>query len=247
MRNRFSIPLGLILSLWVSVASAAISVTQLTSGTNFAGGISSFSTASVTPGSNHLILIAVSNNTGVGTFTGCTGNGLTWVQVRQQVSAVSTGANMAVFRALGASPSAGAITCTFSTTSAGYIWQVYDISGVDTTGTNGSGAVVQSAIVTASGSIPTATLAAFGSASNGTVGVIYEAAAGGTISAATGFTLIAGPNTTNVGEWRTDNSTAVTFTEASPPFPGPVIFGAEIAVPAAASAAPNRALLGVGK
>ena len=140
--------------------------------------------------------------------------------MKGQVSSISTGSNLAVFRALGASPTTGAITCNFSVTSTGYIWQIYDISGVDTSGTNGSGAVVQSVAATASGSIPTATLATFSSSSNGTVGFIYEAGSGGAISAASGFTLIAGPNTTNVGEWRTTNSTAVTFTEASPRFLG---------------------------
>jgi hypothetical protein len=46
---------------------------------------------------------------------------------------------------MGASPSAGAVSFTCSATATGFVWSIVQANGVDTSGTNGSGAIVQNA------------------------------------------------------------------------------------------------------
>ena len=111
----------------------------------------SYNTASVTPGANRLILVAVGirnySAVNLGTIT-LSGNGLTWVEVATTTysSVASSQSRISVFRSMGTSPSAGAITITVSGSgNASCQWAVDEFNGVDTTGTNGSGAVVQSA------------------------------------------------------------------------------------------------------
>jgi hypothetical protein len=71
---------------------------------------------------------------------------------------------------MGASPSAGAFTATFGDTQdLGRTVIIVEVAGVDTSGTNGSGAVVQSDVNTGSGTALSAALAAFGSVNNGVV------------------------------------------------------------------------------
>jgi hypothetical protein len=121
-------------------------------------------TASVAPGANRALYAAMISATGAGptapTVNGAA-MGLTWAQV---ASVTFSGGNrrLTVLRAMGASPSAGAITYDFAAqVQTSMAWSVIECQGVDTTGTNGSGATVQS--VTASVSAATtlnATLAA---------------------------------------------------------------------------------------
>lgn len=144
-----------------SVAPPGIDCTALTSGVDAVAGTTAV-TASVTPGANRLVLAAFQSALAASpaTPTGVAGNGLTWVQVATQ-NFHATDRRVTVFRALGASPSAGAITSTWDASQTSKTWAIVECSGVDTGGTNGSGAVVQSvtAEVAAATSI-TATLAA---------------------------------------------------------------------------------------
>ena len=75
-----------------------------------------------------------------------------------------------VFRAMGASPSAGAVTIDFAgDTHLGCAWSIVEFAGVDTGGTNGSAAVVQSNNNREDGDSDQAlsvTLASFGAADN---------------------------------------------------------------------------------
>lgn len=112
----------------------AVGASLLTAGGS-AVSASSFNTASVTPGANDLILVWIASN--VSLPTSVTGNGLTWVQI------TSIG-NFSVWRSMGASPSTGAITINFGGAQAEIDWIVVDYTGTDTSGTNGSGAIVQS-------------------------------------------------------------------------------------------------------
>lgn len=146
-----------------------MSVTRasLTSG-NSTGNASSYTTASVTPSANKLQILSVGNTRSAGSPTTptVTGNGLTWVQI----ATISDGTNrrITVFRAMGASPSAGAITIDFGGTSQNNCsWSLNELTGMDTSGTNGSGAIVQSATNTGSATTSLSiTLSAFGSATN---------------------------------------------------------------------------------
>lgn len=149
-----------------------------------------FVTASVTPTANTLQLLTVTSTRltaatpfqGPNSITGC---GLTWVLVRSQdfwpdasgSPTVNMNGNVSVFRALGASPSAGSITINYPSGSGDLdtiTWSLVEFAGVDTTGTNGSGAIVQSAGAQTGPTWPASnlsiSLAALGSASNATYG-----------------------------------------------------------------------------
>lgn len=174
----------------------------------------SYATASISPAANQLILAFFSwEQATPGTAT-ASGNGLTWVEVATRTQGSQIGY---VFRALGASPSSGAITFTISGgtgTPSRASWSIAEFNNVDTTGTNGSAAVVQSAVnSSASANALTVTLAAFGSVDNATYG---GTAGTGTLSFAatqgTGFTELGEANTDGIiaeSEFRNDNDTSV--------------------------------------
>jgi len=150
----------------------AVAATLLTSSQDTTNG-SSFSTASITPTANRLVLLCLrTRRSGAIPDPAITGNGLTWVAInRKDYNTVGTPVeHVFIYRALGASPSAGAVTIDTSAVGAqtSASWAITEFSGIDTSGTNGSGAIVQSA--TASGDASTGltpTLSAFGNANNG--------------------------------------------------------------------------------
>ena len=117
--------------------------TQLTAATSTVAG-ASVSTSSVAPEAGQPIFAFVSTVlTGTPNIPTCTGNGLTWVLVDTEILSTR---RTTVFRALGANPSEGAITFDFGGQSQdSFLWSVIQVEGADTTGTAGSGALVQSA------------------------------------------------------------------------------------------------------
>lgn len=119
----------------------AIAASHVTGGGSTADG-NSFSTASITPTANALMFAAIVNRTaaGAGTIT-LSGNGLTWVELGAILLNNDTPARLTVFRAMGASPSTGVVTISVSNTAEGISWNIEEFTGVDTGGTNGSGAV----------------------------------------------------------------------------------------------------------
>lgn len=139
-------------------APSDVACTLLTAGSSTSDG-TIFQTASVTPGANRAIYVAVQSAVGTGPVAPTTtGNGLTYTQ--EETVAFST-RRLTVYRAMGASPSAGQITFTFGVAQTSAIWQVIECSNVDTTGTDASGATVQSVTATvAAGTTFTTTLAA---------------------------------------------------------------------------------------
>lgn len=178
---------------------AAVSCTVLTQGQDGTN-VTSYSTASITPSANALILLAVVNMRN--TADACTwadvetvsGNSLTWVKVNEQCySNVTIPTNMVtIYRTMGASPSTGAVSFFYGSTSQfAAAWAVIECTGVDTSGTNGSGAVAQSAINanTSSTSI-TATLGSFGSANNATLGA-FGTTGNSDVTPGSGFTQLA--------------------------------------------------------
>ncbi|HCB15164.1 MAG TPA: hypothetical protein DEP36_16580, partial [Gammaproteobacteria bacterium] len=103
----------------------------------------SASSASITPLPNELLLCLISmrgNNTPANYVGSVTGNGLTWVKVRDEDDTQNTICG-AVYRAMGASPTPGAVTVNFNVDPTACSFQVLRISGVVTSGTNGSGAI----------------------------------------------------------------------------------------------------------
>lgn len=236
----------------------AISASNITTGSDVVAG-SSTTTASVSPASNNLILLTVTQRTGITANPNqptATGNGLTWVVVNSVVfdTTSSSRRRVTVLRAMGASPSSGAITIDCGgQTQTGIDWSVDQFSGVDTTGTNGSGAIVQSATnFDASGTASTlsVTLAAFSSTNNATFGGWGQGnPASTTATAGSGFTLL-GDETTDVTdcklttEWKSTNDTGVDISYSQAGEIGGVAI--EIKATVASTIYHRIALMGVG-
>lgn len=219
----------------------------------------SYATASVAPGSNRLLLLAVESNTGDSSTPAAptvTGNGLTWVQVAS--IAYDTGGTrrgrLTLFRAMGASPSSGAITIDFgAATQTVCVWSLDEFAGVDTGGTNGSAAVVQSNTASSAGtSSLSVTLASFADATNNAAyGAFSKQDNPSSFTAEGGYTTLSDTASTTpksrLGvEWKVGEDTTVTATAGSTNQGGCV--AVEIAMAAAAAALPKGglALLGVG-
>lgn len=144
----------------------AIACAALTSGNGTASATAV--TASVSPSPDALVLTSVVSSLASEPDppSGATGNGLTWVQVAT-VAYHTDDRRVTVFRAMGASPSAGAITVTWAESQTSFQWSVVECTGVDTSGTDGSGAVVQSTTNTAAAATSiTGTLAALEAATS---------------------------------------------------------------------------------
>lgn len=139
--------------------------TVLLNASSTTGGVTQV-TASATPTANRLQIAYVASAAAAAVNTPtCTGQGLTWVQVAT-VAYVAANRRLTVFRALGPSATAGALTFDFGgQTQTSVCWGQLEVSQTDTTGTDGSGAIVQApspATVGAGiGSIAAPTLAAF--------------------------------------------------------------------------------------
>ena len=147
----------------------------------------------ITPSANKLILamILTNQNSSLNTPT-ASGNGLTWVEVATTTDGDSRN-RLTMFRAMGASPTSGLLTFDFAgNTQSREVISVVEFTGMDTTGTNGSGAVVQSATNGATtGTSLTVTLSAFADATNATFGVLMvNDNPATTITEGTGFTEV---------------------------------------------------------
>lgn len=201
----------------------AISATLLTSGTDPVNN-NAFTTASVSPGADKLILLIAGGFENDASLTGdatISGNGLTWVAITA-VNFNGGGPSdtnfrrLVLYRAMGTSPSSGAITITWPQTIGACSWHVVEVSGIDTSGTNGSGAIVQSATNSNNDEPETATsltvtLAAFASASNGALSC-FSTTASEAITHDPGWTELAdtagtSPNSSLESQWRADNDT----------------------------------------
>lgn len=120
----------------------ALTRTLLTAGGDTTNG-NVYTTASITPGANRLILLAVQlDPAGSGVTPTITGCGLTWVLIARNIVANST-RTVLLFRARGAAPTTGPVTIDAGALQDGCIWFVVEYNGADTSGTNGSGAIVQ--------------------------------------------------------------------------------------------------------
>ena len=218
-----------VLSLFApSAALAAISATELTAGGAAGSNITSATTNSIAPGANRLILAWIvnhDNNTPIVPTT-VSGNGLTWTSVTGASWNFSGGKNhdqMTLYRAMGASPTAGSVTIFYSQAQQSISWSIVEFSGVDTSGTNGSGAVVQTATATDDAAGPsglTITLPSAIGSGNATAGGFGNAgAAAASISPGAGYTAfleiyLSGPQSDLRAEWRADGSATVNATQS---------------------------------
>lgn len=235
----------------------AISITSLTSGTDTDGGSSS-ATASITPSSNKLILLSVYSRTGITAEPNeptVSGNGLTWVKINGIYfdTTSSSRKKITLFRAMGSSPSTGAITINFAgQNQTDVYWMVEEVTGMETSGTNGSGAIIQSATrkeESWSGGTITATLAAFASTDNATFGTFLADRGAGTSTVGSGFTALQRIDDSfnnMLDEYKNTNDTSVdaTFDAGTGLSAGGIAI--EIKAAAVASTIKSLASLGVG-
>lgn len=202
----------------------AVAVANLTTGSDTDGGTSCV-TASITPTANSLVLLTVTSRTGITADPSqptVTGNGLTWVQIgsTQLDSTSASRRRVTLLRAMGPAPTAGAITIDFAgQNQTSMTWVVDECASVDTSGTNGSGAVVQSAVnqnpVDTGVTSLTVTLADFTSTANATYGGFGNGGEGA-MTAGTGFTITAQTQVASsngaAAEFKATNDTSVDIT-----------------------------------
>ncbi len=188
-------------------------------------GATSYVTASGSPTTGILQLLTVGNQVSAGTPNEPTisGVGLTWVKVDTKVSTGVTTRRVTVFRAMGTA-SAGALTIDFAgQTQVRCGWSWSEFTGTDTSGTNGSGAIVQSATAEATDAAPTAsltvTLSAFSNVNNATYGGIRYGGSSTTdvLAAGSGFTQLGLVNgfASYQSQWKATNDTTVDWTHNS--------------------------------
>lgn len=202
-------------------AMAVTSASNLTTGSSNVAG-TSWVTASVSPSTNALILVTFVARNGSSvqpTVSSISGLGLTWEKVTS-VGVDTSGASrrtLELWRTMG-TPSAGTITITTGESDTGAVWSVDQITGVDTSGSNGSGAIVQSATnsdETGTATSLTVTLGAFSSANNGTWGS-FGIASNPTFTVGSGFSQVsnigsadANINSAIFNEFKSTNDTTV--------------------------------------
>lgn len=211
----------------------ALTSAALGSGSSGSGGfVTSVATSgSTSPTANRLIIAAVHsaafNTNQAEPPDSITGAGLTFTLIQAQADIVTSGVCVSLWRALTASPSTGVITATWSHSMYFGNISVFEIAGIDTSGTNGSGAIVQSVgsqEVTGSATTSPVTLSAFGNAGNGAVfatGWLNTGATIRTCTPDTGWTEVHDFGTTYAGaaaasaletQFRASNDTSATGT-----------------------------------
>jgi hypothetical protein len=185
-------------------------------------------TASFTPTANRRVVAfvwALDNVSATITAPSASGNGLTWnlEDTSSEQVAATAGADdhigMWMFSARG-SPSAGALTFTFSSTMESVGWVIYELSN--------SNSVVQTATNLSTTDPLTVTLGAFGSSSNCTIGAFLSVSGAGACSMRqdVGYTIVGGAQLNDTanetydvngmfGVWRPDNDTTVTTRDGS--------------------------------
>lgn len=132
---------------------------------------SSYTTASISPTVGRVVLVAVNSIKGSNaTVPTISGASTTWTQVATVVE--STFTRCTLFR--GVAAGSGALTIDFSSvTHLRCAWDVIELSDVDTGGTNGSNAIVQSATNNGNTiSSISVTLSSFSDSNNATLGCI---------------------------------------------------------------------------
>lgn len=185
------------------------------------GSTNVFHTQPFKPTGNCLVLAAVLSYIAGGAPaapSSLSGNGITWTS-EKSLQFDTNQRRITVYRGLVASPTEGQLTISFAANQDACSWAIAEFANVDTTGTAGSGATVQSPTNTGSSTTPSVTMAAFGNANNATVG-LFGSASGAGFTAGSGFTelhkvLESGGLFT---EWKATNDTSVdcTLAESAP-------------------------------
>jgi invasin-like protein/Big-like domain-containing protein/calcineurin-like phosphoesterase family protein len=180
----------------VTVTTATAIVQKLLTAGNDQVNRSVYTTAPIAPAPNTLITVAVlgQNTTSAPPSPTLSGGGMTaWTEVMSVTfDAVGTPLKrLTIFRAMSAGPGSGPITITSGANLSNCQWLVSQWSGVDLSGVNGAGAIVQtgSSRADAIGGL-TVPLAAFGNAGNVAYGVFGVAASVVSVTPGAGFVEI---------------------------------------------------------
>jgi invasin-like protein/Big-like domain-containing protein/calcineurin-like phosphoesterase family protein len=189
------IPITQTQNVTVTPPSSGITQTLLTAGSDITNQ-KIYTTASIAPAANALVTIAVIGHTSTAASPSptVTGGGMSaWVEVATTTfnSVATPLKRMSIFRAMSTAPGSGPITISFPTTESNAAWVVSQWTGVDQSGTNGSGAIVQTVTNSADAvSSIGATLAALGSPNNVAYGVVGTNGSAIGINPGAGFTEI---------------------------------------------------------
>jgi hypothetical protein len=190
---------------------------------------SSYVTDIINPEADRLLLVAVAARASASINTPTlSGNGLTWVLVDGGEYDGVEFRGVWVFRSMGPSPTSGAITIDFGgQTQLHALWVVSTFNNMDTSGSNGAGAIVQvvNNFPATSETSLTVTLAAFGSNENATYGALSHEGNGlDDINAGGGFSEIAeeqaSSSTILQSQWRDDPDTGVDWSWTNSSLPG---------------------------
>lgn len=201
-----------------SLLAAAVTQTLLTSGTN---GVNSdlYTTASISPAPNALVLLAVMGHRSYGANPSpiVTGGGMTTWEVVATVTFDPVGTplkRLTLYRAMSASPGSGPITIDFDGAVSNAQWIVTQWEGADVTGANGAGAVVQSGAIGADAvSGLEVALAPFASANSIAYGVFGVRSSVVAVAPGSGFTEITehpsaeSPPSSLQAEWALNDNT----------------------------------------
>lgn len=205
--------------------SSTITATHLDSGSSTTDGTSFSTVDSISPGANRLVLafIATGDTSGAGAApTGVSGAGLTFTHVGGQQQG-SGNQRVDIFRAMSASPSSGALSITYAATTENCGWVIVEFDGVDTSGTNGSGAIVQFKGDTDSGSNVAIALNNAVTSGNATAGCATGNTQSPTYTAGSGFVLLgtgwdmSSPSNKGAVEWDVDGVSPIAFANSGTP------------------------------
>src|SRR5262245_43138742 len=196
---------------------ATITQTRLTS-RHDVNNVRVYTTASIAPAPNALVTVAVlmHNSSSAVPAPTLTGGGMaSWDLVATVAFNGATPLDrVSIYRAMSASPGSGPITITATATASNCQWIVSQWAGVETTGANGAGAIVQTGSNTGAAVTGlTVSLASFVDAADAAYGVFGIANATPIASAGAGFTRIdeqpSGEATTGdlFAEWATNDNT----------------------------------------
>lgn len=193
----------------------------------------SFNTASITPTSGRLLLVAIGSSVGAGSpnIPTLSGGSLSFTQIR--TATVTTVYRLTLFAFIGKGQ-ASTINIAFAgQTQTACLWTFSEFREAGTDGVNGNGGIVQTAQdVGSSHTSFSVTLGAFSSLLNATYGCVLKVSTNGT-TPGDGFTelgekVVSVPTLSIQSEWKNSNDTLVDGT-----FPGSggddiIAFGAEI-------------------
>lgn len=230
----------------------AISIVNITGGTDTTDDADSVvSSATYTAGKLYFLTLCSRTDAIQPTISSIgspTGSGIVWTLVdNSDFDASGSRRTLFLYRGVATATVSSGFTITWGQTQTAKSWNVDEISGSDISGTQGSGAIVQSAKNTgASVTSLTVTLGVFSSANNATYGSFGNAGEG-SLTAGSGFTRYGNQQVAGEAglgtEFRADNDTTVNMSNGTMDIGGIAV---EIKIATVAATTRLLSLLGVG-